>query len=168
MTKRMQKFLLAVCSFLFLISTMFCMLALRTVKAAEVTTFKMVSGASVRVVEPYGIMFKASVPEKDAKDENKNYYMMIIPEDYITTYSLTIGGAYCDYYDVLVKTVGEQGIATMKCLPYQEEGEWRVRGSLVGVRYENLNRNFVGIAYYEENGEVQTVERRTLFHGHDG
>ena len=152
MTKRMQKFWLAICSFLFLISTMFCMLTLNVAKAAA-ESFKMVSGASVRVVEPYGIMFKASVPETQAQDANKKYYMMIIPEDYITTYSLTIGGAYCDYYDVLVKAVGEKGVATMQCLPYQEEGEWRVRGSLVGVQYENLNRNFVGIAYYEENGK---------------
>ena len=88
MTKRMQKFWLAICSFLFLISTMFCMLTLNVAKAAA-ESFKMVSGASVRVVEPYGIMFKASVPETQAQDANKKYYMMIIPEDYITTYSLT-------------------------------------------------------------------------------
>ena len=150
MSKFFKKILLTICSFMFLLTSFMFVGSLKIAQAES--SFTMVSGASIRVIEPYGIMFKASVPESDAQDENKNYHMMIIPASYIKTYSLDINSGTCDYYDVLVKALGEEGVADMQCKPYQEDGAWYVRGSLVGILYGNLNREFVGIAYYEENG----------------
>ena len=151
MIKRISIFIMLLFSALMLTCAAFTMNLGGRVYASD--TFTMVDGAFVRNSKtPYGIMFMANVPASVATDSNKSFHMLIIPQDYIDTYSLT---PESDYYAVLEAAVGKSGLADMACIPFEkpaDSGNWFIRGSLVNVKYTNLNRNFVGIAYYEEGG----------------
>ncbi|MBQ8229399.1 MAG: hypothetical protein IJZ32_01740 [Clostridia bacterium] len=149
-----------------------------TASAATGTEFAMVNGAAVRlnaVDGKYGIRYTASLgvankTDLTAKYGENDFYVMIIPEDYITKYSLTAStDLYGDLYTALkaADPTEEPYIATMNALPFQataddeaqlglNKDEYYVRGSLTTVQYENLNRDFFGIAYYQDAEENRT------------
>ena len=111
----------------------------------------MLTGASVRAVNDgyNGIRFEAEVGKEI--DENAKYYVMIVPYSYMD-------GITGDYYAEL--SAKYSTLAVMESTPYLNEVDdgtrkantYYVRGSLVNLKYNNLNRKFFGIAYKEVNG----------------
>lgn len=127
---------------------------------AETVNFNQV-GASVRMGEHKGIRFVATV---DKVNENSKYYVMIIPETWVTEYHLNDVGNE-DYYKVLydagkrseIDTQNQEEITmlVMQCEPtLQASGEYRglylIRGSIVNIKYDNSNTKFFGVAFEEK------------------
>ncbi len=136
---------------------------------ADAVQFKQV-GASVRMSDQTGIRFSATINQVD---ETSKYYVMIIPEAWVTTYGLNEVGNE-DYYDVLYQAGkrSESSIATdyeaaagttedpITMLVMQSEptlqgggeyaGLYLVRGSIVKVQYENSNTKFFGVAFEQK------------------
>ena len=121
----------------------------KKIKTEEKMT--MLTGASVRAVNDgyNGIRFEAEVGKE--VDENAKYYVMIVPYSYMD-------GITGDYYAEL--SAKYSTLAVMESTPYLNEVDdgtrkantYYVRGSLVNLKYNNLNRKFFGIAYKEVNG----------------
>ncbi len=121
----------------------------KKIKTEEKMT--MLTGASVRAVNDgyNGIRFEAEVGKEI--DENAKYYVMIVPYSYMN-------GITGDYYAEL--SAKYSTLAVMESTPYLNEVDdgtrkantYYVRGSLVNLKYNNLNRKFFGIAYKEVNG----------------
>ncbi|MGN1051808.1 MAG: hypothetical protein ACI4SH_00300, partial [Candidatus Scatosoma sp.] len=123
----------------------------RGVNAEEATTgFRMKEGASVRLnVEEgmYGIRFGAEV-----EDRERTYAMMIVPKELMSGYEEENAGGeklteYCE------RRAAEAGGSVAKAEELTADGQGEIACALVEIKWENLNRTFVGLAYYEENGE---------------
>ena len=127
---------------------------------AETVNFNQV-GASVRMGDKMGLRFVATI---DKVDETSKYYVMIIPETWVTEYHLNDVGNE-DYYKVLydagkrseIDTQNQEEITmlVMQCEPtLQASGEYKglylIRGSIVDVKYENSNTKFFGVAFEEK------------------
>lgn len=127
---------------------------------AETVNFNQV-GASVRMGDKMGLRFVATI---DKVDETSKYYVMIIPETWVTEYHLNDVGNE-DYYKVLydagkrseIDTQNQEEITmlVMQCEPtLQASGEYKglylIRGSIVDVKYENSNTKFFGVAFEQK------------------
>lgn len=124
--------------------------------------FAMVNGASVRLDEDGGIRFIAGLGSEYVEGSNDKYYMLIVPDSYVTTYAPEGG----DYYKLItegLKTSGKnEFVANMETFPVVlgkndlglSETEYYVRGSLTNIKFDNVNTGFFGVAYKEsETGE---------------
>ena len=154
--------------------------ALGSVEANAESKFSMIEGASVRLTSDgnYGIRFTAELGvdnETDLKSvygETAQFGMMVIPYDYYTA-ALKDLPAGSDYYEALYDALVEAGqttpyIADMEAEPFVATasdksltaGQYYVRGSLTNLQYANINREFIGLAYYktEEGGERKFAE----------
>ncbi|MDD6995258.1 MAG: hypothetical protein SPH68_03450 [Candidatus Borkfalkiaceae bacterium] len=114
------------------------------------TEFAMKEGASVRLnveEEMYGIRFGATVV-----DTEREYAMMIVPKELLAGYEekKTEGEKRTEYCERIAEAAGGS-VAKAEGLTANEQGE--IACALVEIKWENLNRSFVGLAYYEENGE---------------
>ena len=133
-------------------------------------SFSMVDGAAVRLSTDengqMGIRFESEIGY--TYDEEATYHMMIAPVSYLKAFHITE-----NYYTELVAALAAAGkdfpVATMKCQPFQytaEElakngrnaGSYYIRGSLTNVRYENINVQFIGIAYKVKDGVYTYVD----------
>ncbi|MBO4573357.1 MAG: hypothetical protein J5762_06325 [Clostridia bacterium] len=114
-------------------------------------TIEMVEGASVRSTAPYGIRFRADLGAGIATDADATFGMTIIPYDYLTTYSALIEAANGDY----IAALDNAGTAYRKfnCTPVKDGDDYYVQASLTDIKAENLEREFIGIAWYEKAGE---------------
>ena len=131
-------------------------------------TFVMDEGASIRLGDVNGIRFLATISSDDYTDleglevngASVSYGMLIAPKDYVTTTALTVDsvfGAGATYGYTVVNEDGTKGAYVggakeIVNLPYQtlpetDGGDYVVKGSLVGIKEENLMREFVGLAY---------------------
>ena len=103
-------------------------------------------GASIRTNSPIGIRFAANVIDYNQENGYK-YGMLILPTDYLETYSSEIQNANYNY----VKAFKDNNIdvANMTCYVVNdsETGLNYIQGSLVSIKYKNLNREFTGIGY---------------------
>ncbi len=145
----MKKFgllMLSVC----LIACMFgAFITLKPTNVNADTDFVMDYGASVRMnAEKYGIKYRAIL--SSVKDD-VTYSMLIIPDDYRTTYNLTEGS---DYIDLLDDSNVEY--VTMNCKPFVEKDVTYIQGSLTSIKYKNIDRDFFGIAYYTDANGLRT------------
>ncbi len=125
--------------------------------AAETSNdvFIMDQGASIKISgkneREYGIRFSASLGT--SYEEGTEYFMMIIPEDWLVTYSLDENS---DFYDELV-VKNQLNVAVMETYPIKDmktygDDDYHIRGSLTNIKYGNLNRDFFGIAYAQKAG----------------
>lgn len=109
-------------------------------------------GASMRLTDVTGMRFEARINEYD---ENATYGMMICPTEYLD-------GVEADYIDALTE---KYNAGTIKHLPLVmeskpakvAESEWVIRGTISSVLYQNLNRNFTGIAFKRTGAEGSYV-----------
>ena len=109
-------------------------------------TLNMVEGASVRTAVPYGIRFKANVSKDLYEDGEATFGMAIIPFDWIERYSLS--GDY-------IAELENNGLAFRKfdCTPVEKNGEYYIQASLTNIKESNIEREFIGIAWFERAGE---------------
>lgn len=130
-----------------------CMLgaaAFTAVAANATEKFKTKDGAAVRLVssdDKYGIRFFAYIPDYNAETE---YNMMILPDVYRTAYYNAQSSQ--SIVEWAIGNYGEENLAIVKNCPYDAK-EKGVYGSMVDIRYENLNREFCGYAYYVSDGK---------------
>ena len=120
-------------------------------KASASTQFAM-QGASMRLTDVTGMRFEARINEYD---EEATYGMMICPTEYLE-------GVSSDYINELTK---KHTAGTIKHLPLVMEStpvkvgesEWAIKGTISSVLYQNLNRNFTGIAFKRTGTEGSYV-----------
>lgn len=108
--------------------------------------FRMLDGASVRLSKDgdfYGIRFGAKV-----EDATKRYAMLIVPATLAAGYEQgkETGGTLSEYCE---RRAEEAGGRVAKAEELTADAEKEISCALVNVRWENLNRAFSGIAYYE-------------------
>ena len=119
--------------------------------------FRMLDGASVRLSKDedfYGIRFGAKVA-----DATKRYAMLIVPATLAAGYEQgkEVGETLSEYCERRAEEAGGR-VAKAEDLTADERNE--ISCALVNVRWENLNRAFTGIAYYEaEDGRRIEAER---------
>ncbi len=128
---------------------MLCILAfgLLTVSVRADSTFTMVEGASIRLAEKNGIRFSATI---DDYDESKEYGFVIVPKAYLVDNDIT------DFYVEKLNELAEAGTIKSPIILNSKatsiNGKITINGSIVGILYENMNLEFVGIGF-EKSGE---------------
>ncbi len=140
---------LALCSALLAMTTTFGVAyATTTVDEADYTL--VMSGASIRVDENYGIRFKATAK---AVREDSKYYMMIVPKSWKTDEAHDLQNAEKgDYYKHLTEVKNlkpMEDFIVMQSMPEEKGGVYEIKGSLTNVHFTNSNTEFFGIAYEE-------------------
>lgn len=146
MSKRLRVFLISALAIMLIMTcTVF------TVTATN--EFKMIDNASIRVSVTadgfYGIKFAATV-----QDTDKNYKMLIIPEDYYEGYLNAADKGEKNVVEYLIGRFGADKLSIVNNCALRDNV---VEGSIVKIKYNNLNRGFLGIAYYETENEGATV-----------
>lgn len=104
----------------------------------------------IRVADPVGLRFGAKLGHYDASHKYR-YGMLILPTDYLETYADGIAAAGRDY----IKAFDNLNVDVVNLPCGVSTGDWDgdgvienyIQGSLVGVKYANLNRAFTGIGY---------------------
>ena len=120
--------------------------------AAE-NTFEMTPGGSIRIVEPYGLRFQVKM-SVDVKEKADKVGMLIFPADYLVD-----GGVEGDVYYESVEALAETQVTKhrmdldLTSKVYEKDGYWYGNGAIVNIKGDNMSREFVGIAYYELDGE---------------
>ncbi len=148
MRKRLRVLLVTTLTLLMLITCM-----AYTITATASTDFEMVNGASIRVHKTdenlYGIKFAAKVT-----DTSKQYKMLIIPQDYYEGYLGEDDRGDKNVVEYLIGKFGEDKLAIVQNCAIKGN---IVEGSIVKINYNNLNRKFLGIAYYqtEEGNQIK-------------
>ncbi len=119
-------------------------------KEAVQGAFKMKTGASVRLNEPYGIRFACGIHES-VYDETAVYGMIIIPNDYVEYFGLE--NAY-------VETLTAKNVAFRNfiCTPVKDGDNYFIQASLTNILAVNLERDFIGIAYVLKDGVYTYAE----------
>ena len=118
---------------------------IRNVSFIEQTTFSMENGASIKLDKPYGIKFRANIPQS-LYDEDELYGMAIIPTDYLERYSLS--GDY-------VAKLTQKGVNFKNAylrVKQDENLDYYVESYLYGLYDEDLTTRYVGIAYKVKDG----------------
>ncbi len=111
---------------------------------AKQSGFRMKEGASIRLnnkTDAYGIRFGAVV-----EDETQSYTMMIVPTELAAGYDEASGKTLSEYCESRAASAGGS-VAKAEGLVADENKE--ITCALVRVKWENLNRDFTAIAYYE-------------------
>ena len=112
------------------------------------SAFRMKEGASIRLNkenDTYGIRFGAVVT-----DETKSYTMIIVPTELAGGYKESSGITLSEYCE---KRAEEAGGRVAKAENLAPDGNGEITCALVRVKWENLNRAFTAIAYYEADGQ---------------
>ena len=141
------------------------------------TRFEM-QGAAVRFDYPTGLRFEALVGADLAEDDSKSFGMIIFPENIMEGYGIST--TYVENYDYVteIKTkaadyIAQYGLIDLEVTPKAVYATTDVNkenplyytlwGSISEIKYNNLSRDFFGVAYVKETiteGE-QTTEKIT-------
>ena len=141
--------------------------------AADLTTnedFKMVAGAAIRYDEQkHGLRFAAEIGGEEDLVDNANYYMLIVPERYLTNLNVSVADTTNYYVELKTKleAISEDAAASLinlACKPFEATettenftaGNYYVYGTVSNVLFNNSNENFFGISYYT-TGEGETL-----------
>ena len=110
-------------------------------------TVTLKEGASARLhATEYGIRFTGVIENYDAV---YSYGMYIFPADYLDDYET---GSVVEHAQ---SKLGEgKTLAGGDCTPYLNGSTYQINGALVGLNYNNLNREFVAIAYTKDTNGV--------------
>ncbi len=116
--------------------------------------FEMTPGGSIRIVEPYGLRFQVKM-SADIKDKADKVGMLIFPTDYLVNNG-TDGDVYYESVEALSETnVAEHRIdLDLTSKLYEKDSYWYGNGAIVNIKESNMAREFVGIAYYEVDGDI--------------
>ena len=123
-----------------------------TALAAE-NVFEMTPGGSIRIAEPYGLRFQVRM-SADIKESADKVGMLIFPADYLVD-----SGADGDVYYESVEALANTSVTKhrmdldLTSKVYEKDDYWYGNGAIVNIKGNNMAREFVGIAYYEVDGE---------------
>lgn len=121
--------------------------------ADDVAQFAMIEGASVRLQVKggaYGIRFGAIVADRE-----QEYTFMIVPKELTNGYGDEDTQTLSEYCETVAASVNGT-LAKKEGLTADEDG--CIYASLVDVKWENLNREFCGIAYYIDEKTGKRIE----------
>lgn len=135
--------------------------SLKLTASAESNAFKVENGASVRLEKEYenfGIRFKANVGEAV---DGANYKMLILPEELLSIYEKDTSENKADIVTYMEKLAQKNNgsLAIVDNPTVNEQGE--MFGSIVNILWNNINRKFVAVAYYEQNGSYVVADLAT-------
>ena len=124
---------------------------IRNVSFTEGASFSMEKGASVRLEKPYGIKFRAVIPQQ-LYDEDDLYGMAIFPAEYLEKYSLS-----GNYVEKLTRAGAEFKNAYLK-VKRGDDLDYYVESYLKGLDEEDLSTEYVGVAYKVKDGVYTYAE----------
>ena len=127
---------------------------IRNVNFIRQGSFAMEEGASIRLERPYGIKFRANIPQSKY-DADALYGMAIIPASYLTTYSLS--GDY-------INALRSKGISFKNAYlkPQSDENlDYYIESYLGDLHEEDVDTEYVGIAYKLSGGVYTYAEKIT-------
>ena len=124
----------------------------------EKTGFYVEDGAAVRLKsehEKFGIRFAANVGEKV---EGVTYNMLIVPAQLVDLYEADTAENKADIITYLKAYAASKGgsLSIVENCEVDEKGV--MSGAIVNVLWQNINRKFVGVAYYEKDGVITVAE----------
>ena len=130
--------------------------------------FAMIKGAGVRLVEPYGIRFRAQLGENVYEDvmnpeanETKKVGMYIVPSSYVNNaaaYSDGIVGNYQNFKQKTEVVFYDSDDATVENKIYSGGDEYYyANGVIANLNLQNYGREFIGIAYVETTNTSTNV-----------
>lgn len=157
--KKIKKFLLASMAFACLASTVggICSYNVQGVAQTEKTGFFVEDGAAVRLKsehEKFGIKFSANVGQQV---DGATYNMLIVPVELVELYESDTDEKKADiitYLQAYAKSKGGELSIVKNC----EVKDGKISGAIVNVLWKNINRKFVGVAYYEKNGAITVAQ----------
>ena len=120
------------------------------------------TGAGVRLEEPTGLRFEALVGKDLAENENVTFGVIIFPENIMEMYGVSTEYSATTNYINEINTkaaeyVAQYPLANMESVPQlSENGEYyTLWGSIANIQYNNLARDWFGVAYAKE-GDTYT------------
>ena len=118
-------------------------------QAASATNFKLAPNASIRLNEgSTGIRFTATM---DTYDESATYGFVIVPAVYLNGITDNYVPALEAKYDTLINL--KSNVVESK------DGGYEIKGSIANIKYNNIDLDFVGIAYEKDaNGNYAYAE----------
>ena len=122
--------------------------------SADTPSFQVEKGAAVRLkseYEHFGLRFSATVGEVV---EGATYNMLILPAELVDYYNADTAQNKADivtYMKALAEKNGGKLSIVEDCMVTVQG---KIYGSIVNVLWGNIDRDFVGVAYYEKDGET--------------
>lgn len=120
------------------------------------------TGAGVRLEDPTGLRFEALVGKDLAENENVTFGVIIFPENIMEMYGVSTEYSATTNYINEINTkaaeyVAQYPLANMESAPQlSESGEYyTLWGSIANIQYNNLARDWFGVAYAKE-GDTYT------------
>ena len=166
MSKTMKKFVLAIALFIGLIFTFIGATSIKTInaKATDANTyFSMNSGVQLRLAsglenEPnYGMRFIATM-DGTTYENADSFGMVIVPAEYVEgDYATAIANSDGDYLAAYA-SLGATVLNVNNIQPYSSGSGYAMNGVISDIKYANLNRDFVAIAYYTVDSEYFYTE----------
>ena len=162
MTKKKRKILLASLMTAFVIVSGGLLWKQTEAKAetfSQRTGFYVENGASVRLKSEhknFGIRFKAKVGEKV---DGAVYNMLIAPIELVNVYENDFSEGKGDIITYLKKYASDRGGSLSIVKNCEVDGNGVMHGAIVNILWKNINRKFVGIAYYEKDGQITVAQR---------
>lgn len=162
--KKIGLVLLALCA---VCVTLAVVLAVGAANEDQSNDFVMLDGASVRIQDPTGLRFTASISENKYREiisdgaykEGYSIGMLIVPKAYFDDYAAQ--DSVTDLWDYFTNVKGKKiDLAfTPAQLHLSDEGDaYLINGAIVGIKEANLELDFRAVAYVAKQ-EGETVTR---------
>ena len=157
--KKTKKILLTSIASVFLAATLGGIVGYNVNAAAENAKvgFYVEDGAAVRLQsehEKFGIKFSAQVGEKV---EGATYNILIVPVELVELYEADGDANKADIVTYLNAYAASKG-GKLSIVENCEVKNDKIEGAIVNVLWKNINRKFVGVAYYEKDGVITVAQ----------
>ena len=122
--------------------------------SAATPAFQVDSGAAVRLKAEdtdFGIRFSATVGEVVT---GAKYNMLILPVELVEYYNADTTEGKADIVTYMKSLAAANGGSLSIVEDCAVCSDGKIYGSIVDIQWNNLNRDFVGVAYYEKDGVV--------------
>ena len=157
--KKTKKIILTCLTSLFLTASAGGVLnyAFHATAQTQKTGFYVEDGAAVRLKsehDKFGIKFSAQVGDVE---EGAVYNILIAPVQLVNMYESDSNpdkGDIVTYLQAYAKSKGGKLSIVENC----EVKDGKIEGSIVNVLWKNINRKFVGVAYYEKDGKITVAD----------
>ena len=129
-----------------------------SVQASASEVFAVESGAAVRLKnedEQFGIRFSATVGEVV---EGAKYNILILPTQLVDMYNEDASENKANIVTYM-KDLAEKNDGSLSIVENcKVNADGKIYGSIVDVLWNNINRDFVAVAYYEKGGSIVVAD----------